>query len=131
MPSEPTIAQAPIAALATSVLDADALARLRELDPSGKAGLVARVLNTYHQSLERFLGQLQSARSQGDLQGQRHVAHTLKSSSASVGALALAALCAELERRLRDGPPEGLDTQLDALIAEGQRVLACLQPPAA
>ena len=31
------------------------------------------------------------------------VAHTLKSSSASVGALALSALCAEVERELRDG----------------------------
>ena len=131
MSSEPTIAPAPIAALAASVLDADALARLGELDPGGKAGLLARVLNTYRQSLERFLGQLQSARSLGDLQGQRHVAHTLKSSSASVGALALAALCAELERRLRDGPTEGLDVQLDALIAEGQRVLAGLNLPAA
>ena len=131
MSSEPTIAPASIAALATNVLDADALARLRELDPGGKAGLVARVLNTYRQSLERFLGQLQSARSLGDLQGQRHVAHTLKSSSASVGALALAALCAELERRLRDSPGEGVDTQLDALIEEGRRVLDGLNPPGA
>ena len=131
MSSEPSIALAPVGTHAPSVLDADALARLRELDPGGKAGLLARVLNTYRQSLECFLAQLQTARSQGDLHAQRHVVHTLKSSSASVGALALAALCAETERRLRDGPAEGLDPQLDALIAEGQRVLAGLTPPAA
>ena len=131
MSLESTLAPAPIGEHATRVLDADALARLRELDPGGKAGLLARVLNTYRQSLERFLGQLQTARSQGDLHVQRHVAHTLKSSSASVGALALAALCAETERHLRDGPAEGLDPQLDALIKEGQRVLAGLTPPAA
>jgi HPt (histidine-containing phosphotransfer) domain-containing protein len=131
MPSEPTTAQVPVGLLAASVLDADALARLRELDPGDKAGLLTRVLNTYRLSLERFLGQLQAARGQGDVQAQRHVAHTLKSSSASVGALTLSSLCAEIELRLRDGPAEGLDPQLDALINEGQRVLAGLTPPAA
>lgn len=113
----------------TGVLDAEALARLRDLDPGGKAGLLARVLATYTQSLQRLLGQLQAGRDEGDTQAQRHVAHTLKSSSASVGALALSALCAEVERRLRDGPMDGLDTQLDLLASEGQRVLAALLQP--
>ena len=114
---------------APGVLDAQALARLAALDPGGAAGLVVRVLGTYRQSLGRLLEQLQVARSEFDLQGQRHVAHTLKSSSASVGALALSALCAEAEGRLRDGATagsEGLDALLDALAAEGWRLLAAL-----
>jgi histidine phosphotransfer protein HptB len=114
---------------APGVLDAQALARLAALDPGGAAGLVGRVLSTYRQSLGRLLEQLQQARSEFDLQGQRHVAHTLKSSSASVGALALSALCAEAEGRLRDGATagsQGLDTLLDALAAEGRRLLAAL-----
>ena len=114
---------------APGVLDAQALARLAALDPGGAAGLVGRVLSTYRQSLGRLLEQLQLARSDCDLQGQRHVAHTLKSSSASVGALALSALCAEAEGRLRDGATagsEGLDALLDALAAEGRRLLAAL-----
>jgi len=126
--SEPT-ASAPAAGLAaTAVLDALALARLQELDPSGTTGLVARVLTTYAQSLQRQLGVLQTARQDHDLSGQRHVAHTLKSSSASVGALKLSALCAEVERQLRDSVPDGLEAQLDELAAEGQRVLAALRP---
>jgi HPt (histidine-containing phosphotransfer) domain-containing protein len=113
--------------LAAGVLDADALARLCELDPEGKTGLLARVLATYTQSLQRLLGQLQAARDEADVQAQRHVAHTLKSSSASVGALALSASCAGVERKLRDGPTDDLDRELDQLAAEGHRVLAALR----
>lgn len=111
------------------VLDAEALARLRDLDPSGNAGLVPRVLATYTQSLQRLLGQLRAARQDADVQGQHHVVHTLKSSSASVGALKLSALCADIERQLRDGRKDDLDTQLDGLDAEGERVLGALRQP--
>jgi HPt (histidine-containing phosphotransfer) domain-containing protein len=124
MPTEPSVA-AP-APPAFGVLDAAAVARLQELDPGGNSGLLTRVLATYTQSLRRLLGQLRAARQAADLSGQRHVVHTLKSSSASVGALTLAALCAEIERRLRDGPPDGLAARFDHLTAEGERVLAAL-----
>jgi len=127
--SEPSDASPPADRPAAGVLDAQALARLQELDPTGKAGLLARVLATYTQSLQRLLDQLRSARARADVQGQRHVAHTLKSSSASVGALKLSALCADIERRLRESPTDGLDTQLDALTAEGERLLAVLRRP--
>ncbi|MES2958184.1 MAG: Hpt domain-containing protein [Pseudomonadota bacterium] len=114
---------------AADVLDTNALARLQELDPSGSSGLVARVLNTYVQSLQRQLVMLDTARRDGDAQGQRHVAHTLKSSSASVGALKLSALCADIEHKLREGLSEGLDGQLDELTVEAARILAALRQP--
>jgi HPt (histidine-containing phosphotransfer) domain-containing protein len=109
------------------VLDAQTLAKLQELDPDGKAGLVQRVLTTYTRSLSRLLAQLHTARVANDPQAVRHVAHTLKSSSASVGALQLSALCADIERRLREGQTDGLDAQLDAMSQEGERVLAALR----
>jgi hypothetical protein len=65
------------AAAWATVLDQDALNRLRELDPDGKSGLLRRVLATYVQSLGRLLDQLAVARAASDLQGLRHVAHTL------------------------------------------------------
>lgn len=109
------------------VLDPEALARLHELDPGGRAGLVPRVLATYRQSLQRLLAQLRVAREQSDSQTQRHVVHTLKSSSASVGALKLARLCADTENKLREGLSDGLAPQLDELAGEGERVLATLR----
>lgn len=111
------------------LLDAAALARLQALDPSGKSGLMQRVLATFESSLRRLLGELLAARARDDTAALGHVAHTLKSSSASVGALQLSALCADIELRLRDGPFDGLPTRLDAMVAEAERVLNGLQTP--
>jgi HPt (histidine-containing phosphotransfer) domain-containing protein len=58
----------------------------------------------------------------------RHVAHTLKSSSASVGALDLSRLCADIERRIRQDETEGLESLLDGMVTESDRVLAVLKP---
>ena len=78
-------------------LDEAALGRLRELDPDGRHGVVGRM------------------------------AHTLKSSSASVGALALAAACAEVEARIRTGAEGELSTDVERLLAEGQAALASVE----
>lgn len=125
--SDPSDVQPAAGLPGAGVLDEQALSRLHELDPEGKAGLVARVLETYTRSLASLLAQLATARKAADVHGQRHVVHTLKSSSASVGALKLSEFCADIERRLREGPMEGLDGQLDDLRAEGERVLAALR----
>ena len=111
-----------------AVLDAACLQRLRDLDPSGQAGLVARVIRTYVQSLAKLIDQLTLARSTDDRTAMRHVAHTLKSSSASVGALVLAELCSDVERRLREGDASPPTEQLDAMAREGARLLAALRP---
>jgi HPt (histidine-containing phosphotransfer) domain-containing protein len=111
------------------VLDARSLAALQQLDPDGAGGLVARILATYTQSLSRLLDQLGTARAAGDSVAMRHVVHTLKSSSASVGALQLSQMCADIESKLRDGESSGLDPQLNALSDEGARVLQALSPP--
>lgn len=124
---DPTSAPAAAGLPGAGILDADALARLQDLDPTGEAGLMSRVLSTYVRSLERQLGILSAARLNADVQAQRHVAHTLKSSSASVGALRLSALCADIENKLRDGPVEGLEAQLEALSVEAARILVALR----
>ena len=111
------------------VLDDEALMQLAALDPGGTRGLLARVLDTYRVSLGSLLDQLRVARTGSDLQTQRHVAHTLKSSSASVGALALSTLCAEAERRLRDGAAHDMDSLLEALASEGRRLQLALGAP--
>jgi HPt (histidine-containing phosphotransfer) domain-containing protein len=83
-------------------LDAAALARLQALDPAGRHGVLRRVLCTYESSLVRQLDQLRAERA-APTGAVVNLAHTLKSSSASVGAAALADACAALEQRLRHG----------------------------
>ncbi|MFN0185759.1 MAG: Hpt domain-containing protein [Aquabacterium sp.] len=107
---------------AAPAIDAEALARLDELDPGGRNGLLPRVLTTYLGSQQRLLAQLRLGRDQQDLAAVHRVAHTLKSSSASIGALELSRLCADVESRIREKALDGLSVQLDRLLAESQRV---------
>lgn len=109
------------------VLDEVALGKLRELDPEGRAGILVRVLRTYETSLQRTLVALAEAGQGPDVIEVRRHAHTLKSSSASVGALALAALCAEAEALARDSNVAGLPRVLQSLQDEGRRVTAAVQ----
>jgi len=111
----------------TTVLDAAALARLAELDPQGSAGLVKRVLATYANALERSRQELLLVRQPLQHEPLRQLAHTLKSSSASVGALALSALCAQVEHSVRSQQPGDIGTLLDAMQAEMQRVAGAVQ----
>jgi HPt (histidine-containing phosphotransfer) domain-containing protein len=108
-------------------LDAEALARLRELDPDGRHGVVERVFKAFETSLERMLGQLEAQRAGGDAAVVANVAHTLKSSAASVGALALAQTCAEVERRLRTGGPGALGGDIERLLHDGGAALAAVK----
>lgn len=112
---------------AAAVLDAQALDRLRELDPTGQNRLIERVFSAFEASLARLVPQLDAARADSDWQAVRQVAHTLKSSSASIGALALSRLCADVESRVRQSQLDGLPARLDALAAEVGRVQRALR----
>ena len=110
------------------LLDPEAIRRLRELDPSGGNKLLERVVNAFSNSLERLLPELARAREGDniDLSVVRHVSHTLKSSSASLGAMALSARCADIEAMARDGQAAGLPQQLDAMLQDIQQVRTAL-----
>lgn len=111
-------------------LDPKAIERLKELDPAGTNRLVERVLGAFRQSLERTVPKIRGDRHGADADAVRLVAHTLKSSAASVGALRLSRLCGELEAALRHGAPIAtLNPQLDEVAQEVQRVLDVLPPP--
>jgi CheY-like chemotaxis protein len=115
------------------VFDPQALVRLRALDPKGQNQLLVRVMKAFEVSLQRMSVQLASAWQQRDLTGIRQVAHTLKSSSASVGALRVSGLCLEVETSLRgvqaDAPGsliDGAREPVDQLLAEIERVRQAL-----
>ena len=114
-------------------LDAVSLARLRELDPDGRHGVLTRVLGAFESSLARMTSQLQAEQgADGDAGVVATVAHTLKSSAASIGALELSRVCAEVERRLREGQPGDLGADIARLLAAAEHaqlaVAAMLRP---
>jgi HPt (histidine-containing phosphotransfer) domain-containing protein len=126
MTNEPLSVHAP----AATGLDADALARLSELDPKGENKLLERVLRAFQTSAARLAPQLETARQGHDRATIRLVAHTLKSSSASIGALELSQVCAQVEALIRAESADDLDPllkrlreSLDAALNAIQRLL--------
>jgi HPt (histidine-containing phosphotransfer) domain-containing protein len=121
VPEQPTRPTAP------AVLDAQALERLRELDPRGDNKLIERVLRAFESSAARLTPQLEAARASGDRGGVRHVAHTLKSSAASIGALELSQHCAAVEALIREDRPDDLEPPVGAMLAELDAVLLAVR----
>ncbi len=113
-------------------LDPQALARLHELDPDGRQGVLMRVLTAFETSLARMITQLDAESDSGDAGVVAGIAHTLKSSSASVGAVELSRVCAEVESRLRSGQASDLGHDIERLVAAAwvakRSVAAILRP---
>jgi CheY-like chemotaxis protein len=91
-----------------------ALEQIRELDPHGGGALLARVGRLYLETAPDLGKSLSDAAAGGDPGGVRRAAHSLKSSSANLGADALAALCSRVEASAAAG-----EIQVDAV--EGVR----------
>jgi len=120
-------------------LDEAALERLREIDPEGRHGVLQRVLQAFERSLEATLVQLLSLADPADpadpslapesvrVQRALDIGHMLKSSAASVGALALAEACAQVEQRQRSSPGLEIEHDLRRLITESQRALVAVR----
>ncbi len=78
-------------------IDASVLDGLAELQETGSQSLVQRVVQAYLESSEKLALQLHAAIDSADADSVARTVHTLKSSSANVGALKLADLCKTLE----------------------------------
>jgi HPt (histidine-containing phosphotransfer) domain-containing protein len=85
------------------LLDAGKLDSLRALDPGGKAGLLKRVVGIFVEKTPPLLEQMRAAVENGNAEEVFRTAHSMKSSSATVGALALSETCRRLEVAGREG----------------------------
>src|SRR5262249_20243707 len=81
----------------TSPLDPKPLEALRALQHTGGSDVLGKVLRTYLRSAPPLSTARREAVAGGEAAAVRQAAHSLKSSSAQVGALALSAHCKELE----------------------------------
>ncbi|MGI8983854.1 MAG: response regulator [Acidimicrobiales bacterium] len=112
---EPTDDEA--AAVDPSVLT-DLLAGLGDLATMAEA----RLIDAYLGELPLALSRLDDARRSADRETFHRGVHTLKSSSAQMGALRLSALCAGVEDASRDAIPAGAAASIAAIAAEASRV---------
>lgn len=104
------------------VFDPQVLPGLIGDDPA----LVAEFLGDYRRSLHETLVQIRAACKDGQWRRAGELAHRLKSSSRSVGAMQLGEHCAALELagRNEDGP--GIPALVQDVEASGDAVLAAL-----
>ena len=87
----------PATSATASDFDPKALADLRQIERGGAPGLVVKVIETYIASARELVDSLTRSLASGNLKELHRAAHTLKSSSANVGAMALSDLAKQLE----------------------------------
>ncbi len=98
-----------------SGLDQAALDELRALDPDGTAGVVRQIVEMYLTDAPSLIGQLRAAADAKNIDGVMRAAHTLKSSSLSVGAKRVGELTRDIESKSREKTLDGCDALIAAL----------------
>jgi signal transduction histidine kinase/CheY-like chemotaxis protein/pSer/pThr/pTyr-binding forkhead associated (FHA) protein/HPt (histidine-containing phosphotransfer) domain-containing protein len=109
------------------VLDRRILESIRKMAGAKAESLVAELIVLYLEDSPRLLEIVREAVSTDDSESLRHSAHTLRSSSANLGAVNLSKICKELENLGRSGTTTGAAEQLEQLEVEYKRVTIALQ----
>lgn len=110
-----------------SPIDTNVLQSFRDMVGKNAELILTEMIDCYVEDAPKLLQAMASAFAQGDVIALRQAAHTLKSSSATLGATTLSHLCKELEAHSHSGNIDlGLEKVL-RLVAEYERVKAVLQ----
>ena len=109
------------------LLDQARLDELRSLQHPGRPSVLQRVVEAYLRETPSLIEALQQAMQQQDRHALRVNAHSLKSSSANVGASQFAEQCLQLESQAGTAVWSELAQQVDALIGNRSAVFEALQ----
>ena len=109
------------------VLDRQVLAQLGKVLTNGKPELLSRVIKLYLSESPKLVKKLKQAAGASNAQEIAASAHSLKSSSANVGAKALSGYCADLEMSARRADTEEARRLLAKVESEHGSVQAALE----
>src|SRR2546427_1385865 len=108
-------------------IDMKTLESIRPRQRQGQPDFVARIVGLYLSNAPGMMKELLEAAERGETTTVHRVAHSLKSSSAMIGALRLSELCKKVEARARQAAEgEGVEG-LHEIEAEYGRVVAALE----
>jgi len=99
---------------------------IQALESNGSPGLMARLIEVYLRSSPELIDQMREGVAGEDAQTIERAAHSLKSSSATLGALELSELCKELERIGREADTDQAAAVFASLELEFNRVRRAL-----
>jgi CheY-like chemotaxis protein/HPt (histidine-containing phosphotransfer) domain-containing protein len=108
-------------------IDQSVLNSLRELESEEDPGLVASLVVLFFQDTLERLGSLRRAIDSADATCVEEKAHSLRSSSANLGALPMSLMCRDLEEKGRTGALEGASQALSRIEEEFRCVRAILE----
>ena len=106
-----------------NALDRSVLASLRELQDDGDPDIVAEVGGLFLEHSPQKIAAILKAVENGDAKGLQTAAHSLKSSSAYVGAMRLSELSRELEMMGRSQVMDGAEEKAERLNREYKQVM--------
>jgi PAS domain S-box-containing protein len=112
--------------LAPEAIDAEALGKVREMLGKNAPQLLAGIIDSYLDDTPNLLETMHVAIAQADARMLRRASHKLKSTSAFLGATALAQLCGELEHIGHSGTTVGCQDRVLVIEAEYARVKLAL-----
>lgn len=90
---------------------------LRELGGSDDPGLLAELIDLFLSDAPARLREVEVGLAKGDITLVQRAAHTLKSSSANIGAMTLSGICRRIEELARKQDCTGIQS----LLADGTR----------
>lgn len=113
--------------LPASIVDQEAIENLRALGDEGDDTFIREIISIYLEDVPQRLVDLKAARSANDRPLYVRSAHTVKGSSANVGAVEMKTLAEKLEQRSKLEPLDSLDAELAELDAAFERVKQALE----
>lgn len=112
--------------IAPNILDQAAWDELITIVADGDNDLLIELINSYLEDAAKLVQSIQESLEKSDALLLQRAAHTLKSSSASLGAKTFSLLCKELELMGRSGDTSQAEPLLDNFIIEYQKAIMAL-----
>jgi signal transduction histidine kinase/CheY-like chemotaxis protein/HPt (histidine-containing phosphotransfer) domain-containing protein len=108
-------------------IDFAALDAIRALESAQQPALLADLIRNHRERAAELTEDLLWALEDADVEGVRKAAHSLETGSGNVGALAVAALCREVEWLVRNGDLARAKAAFDRLVEENARAQETLE----
>jgi len=100
-------------------IDRAVIEGIRMLEGPGREGLVEKVVSLYLSDSLAHMERVRASAEAGDMESLRRAAHTLKSSSANVGATGVSEICRKIEADVAGGnPPASVGSLIERLESE-------------
>jgi HPt (histidine-containing phosphotransfer) domain-containing protein len=110
----------------TGPIDDAAFAETRDM-VGGDRSFLADLIAEYRSDGTTRVADMRAALVAGKAEDLRRAAHTLKGSSASLGAVGLAAACRDIEGAARDDRLDGLGAAVESVATQFEAVVAALE----